>query len=50
MEIFRITRGVPRSIVKLANETLIRAAVDKRKVIDKDTVMAASSELTVDEV
>lgn len=49
-EIFRITRGVPRSIVKLANETLTRAAVEKRTVINKDTVMAALSELTVDEV
>lgn len=49
-EIFRITRGVPRSIVKLTNEALIRAAVDKRKMIDKDTILAASSELTVDEV
>lgn len=49
-EIFRVTRGVPRSIVKLANEALIRAAVDKRMMINKDMVMAASSELTIEEI
>lgn len=48
-EVFRITKGVPRSIVKLANEALIKTAVDNRRQVDKDTVVAASSELTVDE-
>jgi general secretion pathway protein A len=50
VEIYRITRGVPRSIVKLANEALTRTAVDKRKIVDKDTVLAASADLSVDEV
>lgn len=49
-EIYRLTKGVPRSIVKLANECLIRAAVSQRKMVDKDIVMAASVELTVDEL
>lgn len=49
VEIFRITRGIPRSIVKLAHESLIRTAVDGRKVVDKDTVSVAWSELTVED-
>jgi type II secretory pathway predicted ATPase ExeA len=49
-EMFRITKGVPRSIVQLANEALIKMAVDKRKVVDKDSVLFASTELTFNEV
>jgi len=49
-EIFRISKGVPRSIVKLANETLIKTAVDNRRVADQDTVIAASSELDIEGV
>jgi general secretion pathway protein A len=49
-EIFRITKGVPRSIVQLANEALIKVAVDKRKVVGKDTVLSASTELTFNAV
>lgn len=46
-EIFRITKGVPRSIVKLANEALIKTAVDGKKAVDPDTVVVAAAELTV---
>lgn len=49
-EIYRISRGVPRSIVRLANETLIKTAVDNRKIADKHTVIAASIELALDEL
>lgn len=48
--LYRITGGVPRAIVKLANEALIKTAVDNRRVIDKDTVIAASAELTAEDV
>lgn len=49
VEIFRITQGVPRSIVKLANETLIRIAVNQRRIVDKETVVAAAVELAIGE-
>lgn len=49
-EIYRISRGVPRSIVRLANETLIKTAVDNRKIADKHAVIAASTELALDEL
>src|SRR5258708_9742370 len=47
-EIFRLTGGVPRPIVKLANEALIRTAVDKGKHVDKDTVITAWMDLNVE--
>jgi hypothetical protein len=47
---FRITKGVPRSIVQLANEALIKVAVDKLKMVGEDTVLSASTELTFNEV
>ena len=43
--IYRISKGVPRSIVKLANETLIKTAVDNSQIADRDAVVAASAEL-----
>ncbi len=46
-EVFRITQGVPRSIVKLANEALIRTAVNQRRMVDKETVAAAAVELAI---
>ena len=46
-EVFRITKGVPRSIVKLANEALIKTAVDSKTVVDKDAVIVAAAELTI---
>jgi general secretion pathway protein A len=47
-EIFRITQGVPRSIVRLTNEALIKTAVDGKTTVERETVIAASAELTVD--
>lgn len=49
-EVFRITSGIPRTIVKLANEALIRAAVNKEKRVDKDTVNAAWMDLTIEKL
>lgn len=46
-KMFEITRGVPRSIVKLANETLIKVAVDNRKVATSDDVAAAAVEIAI---
>jgi general secretion pathway protein A len=42
-EIYRITAGNPRSIVKLCDATLLRAMVDRRRQIDADTVLAAAA-------
>ena len=50
VEVYRITRGVPRSIVKVANEALIRAAVNNDKQVDKDTVIVAWMDLTVEKI
>jgi len=50
VEIYRITNGVPRIIVKVANEALIRTAVNNRKQVDKDTVTAAWLDLTVEKI
>jgi general secretion pathway protein A len=47
VEIYRYTGGNPRDICKLCGAALLKAFVDKRKVIDKDTVSAASSEAFV---
>jgi hypothetical protein len=49
-EIHRITSGVPRNIVKLANEALIKTAVDQAQAVTIETVRAASNELTVDHI
>ena len=49
-EIFRISKGVPRSIVRLANETLIKAAVDQKKQVARETVLAAAAEFSIDEM
>lgn len=46
-EIFRLTGGVPRLIVKLANEALIRTVVENQKKVSKETVSSASSELSL---
>jgi general secretion pathway protein A len=48
-EIFRFTNGVPRSIVKLANESLVKAAVDQQKYIKRETIIAASAEVIIEE-
>ena len=49
IEVFRITRGVPRSIVKVAHESLVWAAVDGTKLVDKDTVISAWMDITVEQ-
>ena len=49
-EIYRITRGIPRAIVKLANEALIKAAVDKNKSVSRESILSASTELAVEAV
>ena len=46
-EIFERTNGIPRSIVKLAHESLIKTAVDHKKTVTRDAVAAAYSELTI---
>lgn len=48
-EVYRITQGIPRSIVKLANEALMKTAVDNKKQVDRDTVLAAAAEVAIDE-
>lgn len=50
VEVYRITQGNPRVIVKVAHEALIRAAVNGGKYVDKDTVSAAWSELTIEKI
>jgi general secretion pathway protein A len=49
-EMYRITKGIPRSIVKLANESLVKAAVERRKRVSKAMVLAAEAEMVVDVV
>jgi len=44
--LYRLTRGVPRSIVKLANEALIRAAVRQQRRVTREMILAASHETT----
>ena len=46
-EIFERTNGIPRSIVKLANESLVKTAVDSKRTVDRAAVAAAHSELTI---
>ena len=49
-EIYRLTNGNPRFIVKVAHEALIRAAVSHGKVIDKDTVLVAWADLDAEKL
>jgi general secretion pathway protein A len=49
-EIHRVTSGVPRIIVKLSNEALIKAAVDGVTSIEPDIIAAAALEISVNEV
>ncbi|MBI1258517.1 MAG: AAA family ATPase [Chloroflexi bacterium] len=46
-EIYHITQGVPRSIVKLANESLIKAVVAGKHTVDRAEVIAGAAELAV---
>jgi general secretion pathway protein A len=43
-EVFRLTGGNPRSICKLADAALLRAYVDRKKIVGKETVLAAALE------
>ncbi len=43
-EVYRLTGGIAREICKLANETLLRALITKRRMIDKDTVVSAATD------
>ena len=45
-EISRISKGIPRTIVKLADQCLIYATVGQQKTVSKEIVQRASSELT----
>ncbi|MAS35623.1 MAG: hypothetical protein CL610_16555 [Anaerolineaceae bacterium] len=42
--LYRVTAGVPRLIVKLANEALIKTAVDGQSRVTRDAVTAAAAE------
>jgi len=46
-EIYRLTQGIPRSIVRLANEALIKTVAGRQKHVTKDRVTAAAAELAV---
>lgn len=47
VEMFRVTGGNPRAIVKLCDAALLRAFADGRKLIDKDTMLAAAADAFV---
>ena len=49
-EIYKLTTGIPRYIVKLANEALIKTAVDQKKEVTRKTISAISSEIFVDTI
>jgi general secretion pathway protein A len=46
--IYKHSRGIPRYIVKLANEALIKTAVDGKKTVSQAAVAAVSGEIFVD--
>jgi general secretion pathway protein A len=43
-ELYRLTGGIARDICKLASEALLRTVVEKRRVVDRDTVSAAAAD------
>ena len=43
-ETYRLTGGIAREICKLANESLLRAVVEKHKTVDRETVVAAAGD------
>jgi general secretion pathway protein A len=49
-EIFKRTNGIPRSIVKLADESLVKTAVDSKHTVTREAVVAAHSEITVNSI
>lgn len=49
-EIYKLSKGVPRYIVKLANEVLIKTAVDGKKEVTKEAVSAISGDIFIDTI
>lgn len=49
-EIYRVTEGVPRLIVKLADESLVKTAVDNKKIVEKETIRQSVSEVFVNQL
>jgi general secretion pathway protein A len=47
-EIYRITAGVPRSIVNLANEALMKTALTRKKKVTREIVLSVSAEADLD--
>jgi general secretion pathway protein A len=47
VEMFRVTGGNPRDIVKLSDAALIRAYADQCKQVDRDTMIASASDAFV---
>jgi general secretion pathway protein A len=48
--LFRLSRGLPREICKLSNESVIRAFVKESKEVTPDMVEAAAKELRLDQI
>lgn len=46
-ELFKFTKGVPRLIVKLAHEALIKTAVDSKNTVTREAIIAAASETVI---
>lgn len=46
-EIFRLTGGLPRAVVRLANETLVKTAVAGKDIATKDFVLAGAAETAI---
>jgi general secretion pathway protein A len=46
-EVFRISQGIPRAIVKLVDEALIKAVVLGQRIVIKDHVVSATAELSI---
>ena len=44
-EMHEISKGIPRSIIKLANESLVKAAVDNIDQVERDTVLYVRDEV-----
>lgn len=49
-EIFRLSNGIPRYIVKLANEALIKTAVDNKKEVTKEAVTAIAGDIFIEKL
>lgn len=47
--IFRRSRGLPREICKICNESLTKAFVTQKKTVDKELAVAAADELRITE-